>query len=259
MRAARAAGLPVLPIGRGTNLLVREGGFPGIIAHLGESLSAISVSGSTVTAQCGAVLAEVCEAAAAAGLSGLEFAAGVPGSVGGAVAMNAGAGIGEIGRLIESVEVVHGDGRTGRCTAAELQFGYRRSCVRDQECVVVAVTFELAPADPAAVRRAMFEAVESRCLKQPLSLGSCGSVFKRPPNDFAGRLLEEAGVKGLRIGGARFSLKHANFIVNEGNATAQDVTDLIDTAKRRVREVCGVVLEEEVCIVGDPAPPRPRA
>jgi UDP-N-acetylmuramate dehydrogenase len=168
--------------------------------------------------------------------------------------MNAGTGSGQIGDVVEAIEVVHEDGSLGRCLHDSLEFGYRRSCLRDAKCIVVSVVFALVQADPAAIRRAMFEAVENRCRKQPLSKGSCGSVFKRPPDDYAGRLLEVAGVKGLRIGGARFSQKHANFIVNEGNATAQDVVDLIETAKRRVYEVAGVKLEEEVCVIGESLP-----
>jgi UDP-N-acetylmuramate dehydrogenase len=254
MGAAHRLAVPIMCVGRGTNLLVREGGFPGILLHVGEAFSAVEVDGCRLRVQAGATLAEACEAAANAGLSGLEFAAGVPGSVGGAAAMNAGTGSGQIGDVVEAIEVVHEDGSLGRCLHDSLEFGYRRSCLRDAKCIVVSVVFALVQADPAAIRRAMFEAVENRCRKQPLSKGSCGSVFKRPPDDYAGRLLEVAGVKGLRIGGARFSQKHANFIVNEGNATAQDVVDLIETAKRRVYEVAGVKLEEEVCVIGESLP-----
>jgi len=252
MEAAHRFDLPLLAVGRGTNLLVRQGGYPGIILHIGPALGAITVDGCCLRAEAGATLAEACEAAADAGLSGLEFAAGVPGSVGGAAAMNAGAGRGQVGDVIEAVEVVREDGTLGRCQRQSLEFGYRKSCLRNAKCIAVSVTFRLRAADPAAIRQAMFEAVESRCRKQPLSLGSCGSVFKRPPGDYAGRLLEVAGVKGLAIGGARFSTKHANFVVNEGRATARDVLELIETAKRRVYEVCGVMLEEEVCVVGEP-------
>jgi UDP-N-acetylmuramate dehydrogenase len=255
MGAAHRLALPILAVGRGTNLLVRDGGYQGLILHVGRALSAITLDGCRLMAQAGATLAEACEAAASAGLSGLEFAAGVPGSVGGAAAMNAGTSGGQMADVIETIDVVHEDGTLGHCERGRLDFAYRHSCLRDQQCVAVSVTFHLTPADPASIRQAMFEAIANRCRKQPLSLSSCGSVFKRPPKDFAGRLLEAAGVKGLRIGGARFSTKHANFIVNEGDATAQDVVDLIETAKRRVYEVCGVRLEEEVCIVGNPLPP----
>lgn len=254
VRAARRFKLPLLALGRGTNLLVRDGGFPGIVVYLGPALGRIRVNGCLLTAQAGATLAEVCEVAADAGLSGLEFAAGVPGSVGGAVAMNAGTARGQIADVIAAIEVVESNGQLSCCSREDIRFGYRYSCARKKGCVVVSVTFELAKGNPAAIRQAMFQAVESRCQKHPLSLGNCGSVFKRPPNDFAGRLLEEAGVKGLKIGGASFSKKHANFIVNEGNATAEDVVKLIETAKRKVFEHSGVMLEEEVCIVGD-APP----
>ncbi len=165
--------------------------------------------------------------------------------------MNAGAGTGQMGDVVESVEVIHANGELGRCCRDELEFGYRRSCLRSRRCVAVRVSFTLRSGDPRAIREAVFDAVETRCRKQPLSLGSCGSVFKRPEGDYAGRLLEAAGVKGMRIGGACFSAKHANFILNEGRATAQDILDLIDSAKTRVREQSGVELEEEVCIIGD--------
>lgn len=252
MKAARLHGLPLVAVGRGTNLVVRDGGFRGIVLQIGKDFSDISREGSRITAQSGATLAEACDYAARAGLSGLEFATGVPGSVGGAVAMNAGAGEGQVADVVEWIEVVRESGESSRCTRERLEFGYRRSCLRDEQCVAVRVTFALQPSDPASIRKAMFEAIERRCQRQPLSLGSAGSVFKRPPGDYAGRLLEAAGVKGLRVGGACFSTKHANFIVNEGSATAADVVRLIELASQRVHEMSGVWLEEEVCVVGEP-------
>ncbi len=257
MNAARLYGMPLVAVGRGTNLLVRDGGFRGIVLQLGRDFSDISREGSHVTAQSGATVAEACDYAARAGLSGLEFATGVPGSIGGAVAMNAGAGSGQMADVVEFIDVVRESGESSRCTRERLQFDYRHSCLRDEQCVAVSVTFALQPSDPAAIRKAMFEAIERRCQRQPLSLGSAGSVFKRPPGDYAGRLLEAAGVKGLRVGGASFSTKHANFIVNEGDATAADVIRLIEMAKQRVHETSGVWLEEEVCVVGDPLQPAP--
>jgi UDP-N-acetylmuramate dehydrogenase len=252
MNAARRHGLPLVAVGRGTNLVVRDGGFRGIVLQLGKDFSDISRQGTRITAQSGATLAEACDYAARAGLSGLEFATGVPGSVGGAVAMNAGAGEGQVADVVERIEVVRESGEPSRCTRQRLEFGYRRSCLRDEQCVAVSVTFALQPSDPASIRKAMFEAIERRCQRQPLSLGSAGSVFKRPPGDYAGRLLEAAGVKGLQVGGASFSTKHANFIVNEGSATAADIVRLIELARQRVHETSGVWLEEEVCVVGDP-------
>jgi UDP-N-acetylmuramate dehydrogenase len=252
VRAAKASDVPLCVTGRGTNLLVLDGGFRGIVLHLGQGLSGMHRQGTRIVAEAGATLAEACEFAAAQGLSGLEFAAGVPGSVGGAAAMNAGAGEGQMADAIESVDVIRGDGALRTCGREELDFGYRRSCLGGKQCVAVRATLALRRAEPDEVRRVMFEAVARRCRKQPLSLGSCGSVFKRPEGDYAGRLLEVSGVKGLRIGGACFSSKHANFIVNEGNATAQDVVELIEVAKRRVLEQTGVELGEEVCIIGEP-------
>jgi UDP-N-acetylmuramate dehydrogenase len=251
MSAARLHGLPLVAVGRGTNLLVLDGGVRGIVLQIGREFAAIGRAGCRVTAQTGATVAEVCEYAAGAGLSGLEFAAGVPGSIGGAVAMNAGAGAGQMADVVESIDVVRETGEQRCCTREKLEFDYRSSCLRDERCVAVGVTFALKPSDPARVRKAMFEAIERRCRKQPLSLGSAGSVFKRPPGDYAGRLLEQAGVKGLRVGGASFSAKHANFIVNEGNANAADIMRLIEMAKQRVHEASGVWLEEEVCVLGE--------
>lgn len=251
MAARHELGLPVYVIGRGTNILVTDPGIRGIVLHVGESFGRLEREGSRVIAEGGASLADVCEYAARQGLSGLEFAAGVPGAVGGAAAMNAGAGEGQMADIVERVQVVHEDGSVGECDRTELKFGYRRSCLRDRKCVAVRVTCALREADPVTIRRTMFEAVENRCKKQPLSLGSCGSVFKRPPGDYAGRLLEATGVKGLRIGGACFSTKHANFIVNEGHATAADILELIRVAKERVKQEAGVELEEEVCVLGE--------
>ena len=252
LKTAAEYHLPVVAVGRGTNLLVGDGGFRGLVLWLGKAFSAIGRDGCRVTAQGGATVAEVSEYAAGAGLAGLEFAAGVPGSVGGAVAMNAGAGTGQMADVVHAIDVVRQGGELSRCTRAELRLGYRQSCLRDEGCIAVGVTFSLQPSEPTVVRRAMFEAIERRCQRQPLSLASAGSVFKRPPGDYAGRLLEAAGVKGLRVGGASFSKKHANFIVNEGNATAADITQLIAMAKQRVHDMCGVRLEEEVCVVGEP-------
>ncbi|HJN16452.1 MAG TPA: UDP-N-acetylmuramate dehydrogenase [Armatimonadota bacterium] len=247
---ARECGIPLTVCGRGTNLLVLDGGILGVVLHLGEGFRGIERKDLRVVAEGGASLAEVCEFAASHGLSGLEFAAGVPGAVGGAAAMNAGAGDGQMADVVESVQVVHENGDIALCCRTELEFGYRKSCLRERKCVAARVTFCLTEGDPAQIRKAVFEAVETRCQKQPLSLGSCGSVFKRPEGDYAGRLLEVAGVKGLKIGGACFSKKHANFILNEDNAAARDIVDLIEAAKKRVREHSGVDLEEEVCIIG---------
>ncbi len=252
LQAASSCEMPLLVTGRGTNLLVRDGGFRGMVLYIGEPFSVLSRDGDHIIAEAGASLAEVCEFASDAGLSGLEFAAGIPGSVGGAVAMNAGAFGGQMADVIESVAAVGESCEVRHCDREMLEFGYRNSCLRDKHCVAVSVTFKLRPADPQQVRQAALEAVEKRCRRQPLSLGSAGSVFKRPPGDYAGRLLEAAGCKGLRIGGASFSQKHANFIVNEGSATAADIVALIELAKQRVHEVHGVWLEEEICIVGEP-------
>ncbi len=252
LSVARCVGLPLLITGRGTNLLVRDGGYRGMVLHLGDNFSAIARDGDHIIAESGATLAEVCRCAADAGLTGLEFAAGIPGSVGGAVAMNAGTQSGQMADVVEAVDVVGDTGEVVRCQRRSLDFGYRHSCLRNHRCVALSITLKLRPGDPRHVRQAVLERIAARCRRQPLSLGSAGSVFKRPPGDYAGRLLEKAGCKGLRIGGAAFSPKHANFIVNEGGATAEQVVALMQAAKQRVHEAFGVWLEEEICIVGEP-------
>jgi UDP-N-acetylmuramate dehydrogenase len=252
LAVAHSCGLPLLVTGRGTNLLVRDGGYRGMVLHLGENFSGVVRDGNRIVAQSGATLAEVCASATDAGLTGLEFAAGIPGSIGGAAAMNAGTQSGQMADVIAGIEVIDETGEVVQCERGSLEFGYRQSCLRNRQCVALSVTLELRPGDPARVRRLVLDGIAARCRRQPLSLGSAGSVFKRPPGDYAGRLLEAAGCKGLRIGGAVFSPKHANFIVNEGSATAEDVVALIEAARRRVHDAFGVWLEEEICTVGEP-------
>jgi len=249
---ARSCGLLLLVTGRGTNLLVRDGGYRGMVLHLGENFSAIAREGNRIMAQSGATLAEVCACATDGGLTGLEFAAGIPGSVGGAAAMNAGTQSGQMADVIATIQVIDEAGEVVQCERGSLEFGYRQSCLRNRQCVALSVTLELRPGDPARVRQSVLERIAARCRRQPLSLGSAGSVFKRPPGDYAGRLLEAAGCKGLRIGGAVFSPKHANFIVNEGSATPEDVVALIEAARQRVHDAFGIWLEEEICTVGEP-------
>ncbi len=185
------------------------------------------------------------------GLTGLEFAAGIPGTLGGALIMNAGANGGEIGDITEWVDVVTATGDVRRLTHDELDFGYRHSALRDLGAAVLRVGLCLAEGDAGQIHCRLCDTIALRCATQPVSSPSAGSIFKRPEGDYAGRLLEEAGAKGMRVGRAAVSTKHANFVVNLGGATASDVIRLIDAARALVYERFGVLLEPEVCFAGE--------
>jgi UDP-N-acetylmuramate dehydrogenase len=248
----RDAGLPYVVMGAGTNLLVRDGGFRGVIVKPGSGMRAVSASGTTVFAQCGARLSEVAEAAAKASLSGFEFAHGIPGGVGGAVYMNAGAYGGDIGGVIESARVFRPDrGDVVSMGRGEMAFSYRDSLFRASGGIVLDARFALTRADEADIRARMAELARKRSEKQPLGLPSAGSFFKRPPGGFAGKLIEDAGLAGLSCGGARVSPSHAGFIVNEGGATACDITDLAEIVRGVVFDRFGVMLEPEVRVIGE--------
>ncbi|MDR1573389.1 MAG: UDP-N-acetylmuramate dehydrogenase [Clostridiales Family XIII bacterium] len=248
----RDAGLPYLVMGAGTNLLVRDGGFRGVIVKPGGGMRAVRVCGVRVTAGCGASLGALATAAADASLSGLEFAHGIPGSVGGAVYMNAGAYGGDIGGVIESARVFSPSaGAVVSVRRDEMEFSYRSSCFQSADDIVLVADFALAPGDGADIRARMSEFARRRAEKQPLHLPSAGSFFKRPAGGFAGKLIEDAGLAGLACGGARVSPLHAGFIVNEGGATAADIIDLTEIVSSLVFDRFGVLLHPEVRIVGD--------
>lgn len=239
---------PAAVIGAGTNLLVRDEGIRGLVVKIGAEMSDISIEGNVLTAQAGAKLSQIAQAALRAGLSGLEFAAGIPGTVGGAVAMNAGAYGGEIRQVLRDARVI-AEGEIKTLTCAEMDFGYRRSVVLEKGYIVAGATFCLTPADPEAISAKMSELAQKRREKQPLNLPSAGSTFKRPEGFFAGALIEEAGLKGLSVGGAQVSEKHAGFVVNTGGATCADVLALVERVQQAVREKYAVELEMEVRIL----------
>jgi UDP-N-acetylmuramate dehydrogenase len=248
----RDADLPCFVMGAGSNLLVRDGGFRGVIVKPGARMRAVRVSGTRVTALCGASLAELAAAAAAAALGGLEFAHGIPGSVGGAVYMNAGAYGGDIGGVIESARVfLPSESAVVSLRREEMEFSYRSSRFRSAGGVVLEASFALAPGDGADIRARMSEFARRRAEKQPLGLPSAGSFFKRPAGGFAGKLIEDAGLAGLSCGGARVSPLHAGFIVNEGGATASEIIDLAEIVRGTVFDRFGVLLHPEVRIIGD--------
>ena len=242
-------GVPALLMGNGSNLIVRDGGVRGLVISLGERFSRIRVQGEELTAQAGASLKRVAAAAQEAGLSGLEFAAGIPGTLGGGVAMNAGAYGGQVSDVLVDAQVLL-DGEAVTLTRAEMEMGYRSTVPLKRGLPVLSARFRLTRDDPEAIaeRARRFNALRRE--KQPLSFPSAGSVFKRPVGQFAGALIEAAGLKGLTVGGAQVSEKHAGFIINLGDATATDVLKLIAEVQRRVQAHAGVWLETEVRIVG---------
>ncbi len=246
---AQEKGLSLLIFGNGSNLLIADSGFDGLVIHLGRALSEVSVFANTLTAQAGASLAAAARAAAQASLTGLEFAAGIPGSIGGAVCMNAGAYGGEIAQVIVSARVLTPEGvRT--VSKDELSLGYRSSAVMQNGWVVLEATFELAPGSPDEIKATMADLAARRREKQPLQYPSCGSFFKRPVGYYAGALIEQAGLKGYRVGDAQVSEMHAGFVINRGHATSSEIYRLMQEVQCRVQAQFGVTLEPEVRLIG---------
>lgn len=247
---ATESGVPVTVIGCGSNLLVSDAGIRGLVIALGKPFSRIEVRGNAIFAQAGARLSAVANAALAHGLTGLEFASGIPGSVGGGAYMNAGAYGGQLSDVLTEVELLR-DGMAVRVPASEMDFGYRHSAAMESGALITGATFALQPGDAEEIRARMDDLNGRRRDKQPLEYPSAGSTFKRPEGYFAGALIEQAGLKGCRIGGAMVSEKHAGFIVNAGNATAQDVFELIMRVQHTVLDRSGVWLEPEVRLIGE--------
>lgn len=242
--------IPYTVIGNGSNLIVRDGGVIGLVIALGERFSHISIENNVLTAEAGATLSKVATEAQRAGLSGLEFASGIPGTLGGGCAMNAGAYGGQLSdALIDARVLIDGEIRT--LMRDEMQMGYRTTLPLREGGIVLSARFRLQSGDPNAISERMRELNARRREKQPLNFPSAGSVFKRPEGYFAGALIEQAGLKGAQIGGAQVSEKHAGFIVNVGNATAGDVLTLIERVQKTVFEHSGVHLETEVRVIGE--------
>ncbi len=246
-----ALAVPVAYLGKGTNVLVSDAGVRGVVVKLSGVLLGLQTSGSEITAAAGESLGAISHLAADAGLSGLEFSAGIPGTVGGAAIMNAGTQGGEMAQVVSWVEVADPNGEVVRLSPEQAGFDYRRSRLREAGRLVCRVGLRLAPADPREVHRRVCEILQRRVGKQPLAARSAGCIFKRPAGDYAGRLVEAVNGKGLRVGGAMVSPKHANFIVNIGQARAQDVLELARLVQSRVREEFGVDLETEICLLGE--------
>lgn len=250
LRLLREADAPVELMGKGTNLLVADEGLDAVVVRLGEAISGAELlPGDRVRAGAGISLAKLAVFAAEAGLSGLEFAHGIPGSLGGAVFMNAGAYGGEMKDVLESAEIALPDGTVREVPAEELELSYRHSALEGSGALVTAATVKLTPAEPEAIRARMRELMEKRRASQPLDMPSAGSTFKRPVGGYAAALIDQAGLKGFAIGGAQVSEKHAGFVINRGGATFDDVLRLMEHIQKTVLEKSGVRLEPEVRIL----------
>lgn len=238
-------------IGNGSNLLVGDKGIRGVVIEMTDPMGNIEVDGTKITAQAGAMLSKIANTAASNGLGGMEFAAGIPGSVGGAVVMNAGAYGGEMKDIIEKVYILDENGAQLELDRDALDLGYRHSCIPEKKYIVTKVVLELVPRNEAEIRSEMKELNEKRAEKQPLQYPSAGSTFKRPEGYFAGKLIMDAGLRGYQVGGAQVSEKHCGFVINKGDATAADICQLMRDVSDKVQAQFGVVLEPEVKMIGE--------
>ena len=250
LHLARQEKVPFFIVGNGSNLLVSDEGFRGMILHTGGMLKDISVEGDVIYAQAGALLSTVAKTALEHGLAGMEFAAGIPGTLGGAVCMNAGAYGGEMKDILLDAEVLTQEGERLVLPVEELNLSYRHSVIFEKNYVVLAAHIRLSRGDTAEIKNRMNELAGARRDKQPLEYPSAGSTFKRPEGYFAGKLIQDAGLKGYTVGGAQVSEKHSGFVINRGGATAEEVRFLIRQVQQKVRSQFGVELEPEVRMLG---------
>lgn len=242
--------IPVFVLGKGSNLLVSDRGIKGAVIYTGKQCSISMTDENTVRVQSGASLAQLCTFALENSLSGLEFAYGIPGTVGGAVFMNAGAYGGEMKDVLLNSEYVSTDGTSGELDNEAMELSYRHSAYENSNLVITAASVRLAPADRNEIKSTMNDILARRKEKQPLEYPSAGSTFKRPEGNFAGALIEQCGLKGVSVGGAQVSEKHAGFIINRGGATAADILSLIKHVQARVKAQTGVSLETEIRLIG---------
>ena len=250
IKLCRQEEIPWYIVGNGSNLLVADEGVRGVVIQLLRNFNQIQVEGCQIRMQAGAQNAAVAKRALDASLTGFEFAAGIPGTIGGAVVMNAGAYGGEMKDILKEVTVLDPNGMIRTIPAEELELGYRTSIIARKGSVVLEAVIVLKTGDPKEIKAAMDELKEKRVTKQPLEYPSAGSTFKRPEGYFAGKLIMDAGLRGFSVGGAQISEKHCGFVINKGNATAKDVTELMDETKKIVMEKFGVALEPEVKRLG---------
>ena len=251
IRICKEAGMPYYIIGNGSNLLVSDAGYRGVIVQIYKEMNEVKVEGDLVKAQAGALLSGIAAKALGAELSGFEFASGIPGTIGGACVMNAGAYGGEMKDVLESVTVLTGEGKIIELGRNELELGYRTSVIAKKGYIVLGAVLKLERGDGEKIKTYMDELKEKRVTKQPLEYPSAGSTFKRPEGYFAGKLIQDSGLKGFTVGGAQVSEKHSGFVINKGNATAADVMELIRQVTAKVKEDTGVTMEPEVKQIGE--------
>ena len=247
----KLAELPYFVIGNGSNLLVGDKGYHGIILYLGDGMDQIQVDGNRLTVQAGCLMSRIAREACEHALTGFEFASGIPGSIGGGVVMNAGAYDGELGQIVTKVWVMNEEGEILVLNNQDMEFGYRTSVIKKRPFIVVQAEIELQPGNQEEIAAKMTELNRRRRDKQPLQYPSAGSTFKRPQGYFAGKLIMDAGLRGYSIGGACVSEKHCGFIINKNHASAADVAEVICEVQERVKEKFGVTLETEVILLGD--------
>lgn len=250
IKICRENNIPFYVVGNGSNLLVKDGGIKGVVIKLNK-LKNIKTYDNFVEAECGAMLKDVSNAAVKESLTGLEFSCGIPGTIGGAVFMNAGAYNGEISQVIESAEIIDNENNIRTLTKDELELGYRTSAIMKKNYIVLSAKFKLEKGSLDSIKDVVEDLTKKREAKQPLEYPSAGSTFKRPEGYFAGKLIQDAGLKGYKIGGAAVSEKHSGFVINKSNATATDILNLIKHIQNEVKTQFGVDLHTEVRIIGE--------
>ena len=251
IKICREKEIPYFILGNGSNLLVGDGGYRGAVIQIYKNMSSVTVEGTEITVQAGTLLSAVAAAAKNASLTGFEFAGGIPGTVGGAVVMNAGAYGGEMKDVLTEVTVMNREGDIFTLPAEKLELGYRTSVIKTAGYIVLEAKIRLKEGDPEVIRETMKDLTIRRTTKQPLEYPSAGSTFKRPEGYFAGKLIMDSGLAGYQVGGAQVSEKHCGFVINAGGATAKDVRTLMDNVRDIVYEKYGVTLEPEVKFLGD--------
>ena len=251
LKFCKEEAVPYFVLGNGSNLLVGDKGFRGVVIQLYKNFDGIKIEGTKVTAKAGAMLVRVAKEAGKAGLTGLEFASGIPGTIGGAMVMNAGAYGGEMKDVVTEVTVLTKEGEVKTLTGAEMNFRYRGSVVEDEGLIVLEAVMELKEGNIDEIKARMDELTVQRKTKQPIEYPSAGSTFKRPEGYFAGKLIQDAGLRGFQVGGAQVSEKHCGFVINAGGATAADVMSLMKQVSDKVQEAFGVALEPEVKRIGE--------
>ena len=251
LEICRQEQLPYFILGNGSNLLVGDGGYRGVVIQIYKNMSAVKTEGTTITAQAGALLSAVAAAAKNASLTGFEFAGGIPGTMGGAVVMNAGAYGGEMKDVLTEITVMDEEGEIVTLPADKLELGYRTSIIKTAGYIVLEAKLQLKEGNPEVIRETMKDLTIRRTTKQPLEYPSAGSTFKRPEGYFAGKLIMDSGLAGYQVGGAQVSEKHCGFVINAGGATARDVRTLMDNVRDIVYKKYGVTLEPEVKFLGD--------